>query len=83
MGGDFNLDLRLPIPAADCLAEMQVEQGLVLLGETERTNQLIPLRLDMIFTRHWMGGADAACRVSFFNPEDVPPMIDHGLVLCR
>lgn len=83
VGGDFNLDLRLPLPGAVSLAEMQAEQEMELLGETERTNQLIPLRLDMIFTRDWERSIDPGCRVTFLNPEEGPPMIDHGLVMCR
>jgi len=84
VGGDFNLDLRLPLLGAAALAEMQAEQGLDLLGRTEPTNQVIPcLRLDMIFTREWEGAADATCQVSFLNPDEGPPMVDHGLVMCR
>jgi len=84
VGGDFNLDLRLPIPGARSLAGMQAEQALELLGDTGRTNQVIPwLRLDMIFTRSWEASVDATCEVTFLNPDAGPPMIDHGLVMCR
>jgi len=87
VAGDFNLDIDVGLypRAIEELKILQNEIGLLRLRNDSKTNQMMitPFELDMIFTRGWTKEPKEVCQVRFLNPENEPPLIDHGFVVCR